>query len=191
MDADVSDSGYTSRTTYDTADVTSIISPGAEPKLTHYIGPHGYETADDGAGYYNNLDYSEPFATATEGVSVTQVMDMKNNETQDAGSFQEQLKSAQGPLTASGTTLQTDAAVVDVLENVPFQSCRSGTSEQFLEMDENYGRGSTQIATALSVVKRDELEKLVLRVQLQQLVQYHPLKAPPIPQLPKDDNRNS
>lgn len=162
MDADVSDSGYTSRTTYDTADITSIISPGAEPKLTRYTGPHEYETyetADDGAGYYNNLDYSEPFATATEGVSVTQIMDMKSNENQDAGSFQEQLKSAQGPLTASGTTLQTDAAVVDVPDNVPFQSCRSGTSEQFLEMDENYDRGSTRIATALSVVKRDELEK--------------------------------
>lgn len=158
MDADVPDSGYTSRTTYDTTDITSIISPGAEPKLTHYREINEYGAVDDGAGYYSNIDYSEPFVTATEGISVTQVMDMKGNEVQNAESFQEQLKSAQGPLTASGTTLQTDAAVVDPLENAPFQSCRSGTSEQFLEMDESYVRRSAQIATALSVVKHDESE---------------------------------
>lgn len=57
MDADVPDSGYTSRTTYDTTDITSIISPGAEPKLTHYREINEYGAVDDGAGYYSNIDY--------------------------------------------------------------------------------------------------------------------------------------
>lgn len=160
MDADIPDSGYTSRTTYDTADATSIISPGIEAKHIYYKETHDHGAVDGEVGYYSNMDYSEPFVAVVEGASVTQIMDMKSNIGQNAMSFQEQSRSAQDPLTANGTTLHTDPAVIDAPESVPFQSCRSGTSEQFLEMDENYLHGGAGVATAQSVVKHDELESV-------------------------------
>lgn len=158
MDIDIPDSGYTSRTTYDTTGATSIISPGAEIKLTSYRETHEYDAVDDGLDYYGNMNYSEPFVTVAEGASITQVMDTNIDMVKSDAALPDQVKSAQDPLTASGTTLQTDPVVADTLESAHFQSCRSGISEQFLEMDETCLRGSVNIATAHSVVKHDELE---------------------------------